>query len=276
MDILCVLHDGDEYGICRWPLDDVARAAGVTLRLAKELAQKLVLKGADSGPVAYTHVRSHAGKDEPMVLLDTTGPCWFSSRMVTDEWRRSVRGKDTRLSPEEQPNQSPKPPIGDGSGYGPSSSSSSSSADKKKEDSAPQADAAPKPVQKTMGVKTPRPEHPDFAVFFEAFPRHESRDHGARAYDRVIARGADPEDLLAGAKRYAAHVSASTEDRKFVRLPATWLDKGCWRDEYESGPPAAVATTLPELRAQKAKAEKLGIPTAKLDRAIQELSGVAA
>lgn len=49
MDILCILHDSDEYGVLRWPLADVARSAGVSTRLAQELAAKDVLKGSDTG-----------------------------------------------------------------------------------------------------------------------------------------------------------------------------------------------------------------------------------
>lgn len=97
MDILCVLHDSDEYGVVRWPLAELARAAGAALKLVKELVDRQVLKGADHGPVTFTHTPRHAGKDgEPVTLIDGQGPIWFSSRMVTDEWRRSVSGGKTR------------------------------------------------------------------------------------------------------------------------------------------------------------------------------------
>jgi len=141
MDILCVLHDSDEYGVVRWPLADLARSAGTSLKLARELAEKRVLKGGDSGDVRYDYRPRHAGKEgDPVTLVDGCGPCWFSSRMVRDEWVRQQRGRGTRFSDENQPanksgpkaipdttpSRTPKPPIGGESGYGPSSSSSSS------------------------------------------------------------------------------------------------------------------------------------------------------
>lgn len=131
IDILCLLHDADEYGICRWPLDEVARAAGVPLKLAKELVSKDVLKGADKGCEPYIFTPRHAGKDgDPVVLVESSDkPCWYSSRFVRDEYIRLRRGQSTQFSAENQPPKTaPKPPIGGdiGARQGDGSSSSSS------------------------------------------------------------------------------------------------------------------------------------------------------
>src|SRR5262245_13474156 len=68
MDVLCLLHDSDEYGMCRWPLADLARAAGVQAKLLRELIDKGVLKGADGDHGAYIYTPRHAGQDgEPVV-----------------------------------------------------------------------------------------------------------------------------------------------------------------------------------------------------------------
>lgn len=105
MDILCTLHDSDEYGVIRWSLEDLARSAGVPLKLAKELVQKDVLKGGDSGPQQFIHTPRHAGKDgDPVVLVKSAeGPCWYSTRMVRDEWLRGARGGATRFGSDNQP-----------------------------------------------------------------------------------------------------------------------------------------------------------------------------
>lgn len=139
MDVLCLLHDSDEYGVLRWPLADIARAAGVPLRLVKELATKGVFKGADKAAADYVWAPTHAGKKgEPVTLVTAgDGPCWYCSRFVKDEEIRRRRGQDSRFGAEsgegkgEQkgaPNTPPNPPIGGGSGDGPSSASASASA----------------------------------------------------------------------------------------------------------------------------------------------------
>lgn len=128
MDVLCTLHDSDEYGMVRYPLVELARAAGAALKLVKELVDRQVLKGADQGTVTFTHTPRHAGKDgEPVTLVDGEGPIWFSSRMVTDEWRRKVSGGKTRFSVTE-PITTPR--LGDYLGDGATSSSPSSESKK--------------------------------------------------------------------------------------------------------------------------------------------------
>lgn len=132
--MLCLLHDSDEYGVLRWPLADIARAAGVAIKLLKELIEKGVLKGGDKGCDAYIFTPRHAGKDgEPVALIDKCeSAIWYCSRFVRDEYIRNKRGTGTRFDTDNQPQNRtpkmpPKSPIGDGNGDGPTSSSSSSS-----------------------------------------------------------------------------------------------------------------------------------------------------
>ncbi len=115
MDVLCVLHDSDEYGVARWPLADVARAAGVPLKTLRELAEKDVLKGGDAAAENYVYTPRHANRDGPPVILviPGPGPCWYCSRLVRDEYVRQRRGKSTRFSDENQP---PKPTFGEAGG----------------------------------------------------------------------------------------------------------------------------------------------------------------
>lgn len=141
VDVMCVLHDSDEYGVVRWPLVDLARSAGVPLRLVKELATKDVLKGSDKAAQNYVWAPKHAGKaGDPVVLVVAgEGPCWYCSRFVRDEYVRMRRGASTRfvegegnpkhtpkVAPKTTPNGTPKGGFGDESGDGASSSSSSS------------------------------------------------------------------------------------------------------------------------------------------------------
>ncbi len=134
IDVMCLMHDSDEYGVLRWPLSDIARAAGVGIKYLRELIEKGVLKGGDNGCAAYVFTPRHSGKDgEPVALLAATDkPCWYSSRFVRDEYIRQRRGGESRFDSgdnnprKSKPKATPKPPFGDGEGDGPTSSSSSS------------------------------------------------------------------------------------------------------------------------------------------------------
>lgn len=133
MDVMCILHDADEYGVLRWPLADIANAVRLPIKLLRELATKGVLKGADAGAEDYIYRPFHAGKyGEPITLIAAgDGPCWYCSRFVKDEWKRHQRGKSTRFSdtnppPKAKPKVTPTAWVGEWQGDGPSSASSSS------------------------------------------------------------------------------------------------------------------------------------------------------
>jgi hypothetical protein len=121
IEIMCALHDSEEYGVARMPLKELAKVAGVKLKSARELVDKSVLKGGDANVSAFIFVPKHANKKyAPVTLLDATnGPLWYSSRMVRDEYVRQRRGAPTRFpqaapqkpSPKPSPKPHTKPPI---------------------------------------------------------------------------------------------------------------------------------------------------------------------
>lgn len=133
LDVLCILHDQDEYGIVRWPLKDLAIAVHAKSAALQSLVDKEVLKGADIGgecaPFIYTP--RHSGRDgEPATLIQAQpGPIWYSSRMVRDEHIRLARAAN-EPKPKVGSKAAPKAGIGptlvpDLSRAGASSSSSS-------------------------------------------------------------------------------------------------------------------------------------------------------
>jgi hypothetical protein len=98
--ILCLLHDGEDYGILRWPLKEIAAAAGATAAILRVLVSKDVLKGHDEQIVTpFTYTPYHARRAGPTVILIPVqaGPLWYSSRMVRDEYIRKTAGATTRF-----------------------------------------------------------------------------------------------------------------------------------------------------------------------------------
>ena len=75
----------------------------------------------------------------------------------------------------------------------------------------------------------------DFDLWYSTYPRHIAKISARTAYDRTIKKGlATAEQLLKGAIAYAATVAGS--DPKFTKHPTTWLNGGCWDDEYDFTP----------------------------------------
>lgn len=128
LEVMCLLHDQDEYGVLRWPLAEIAEAVKCRPVDLASLVRKTVLKGSDSRldtPFVYVP-RSGRKEGDPVTLLAAQdGPIWYSSRMVRDEYVRTIRGEASRFGDDNgvapkgaakrPPKVSPKPPFGDGS-----------------------------------------------------------------------------------------------------------------------------------------------------------------
>jgi hypothetical protein len=137
VDVMVLMHDqDDEYGVLRWPLKEIAQSIGAPVALLRGLVAKGVLKGSDSELTeAYIYTPRSGRKDgEPVTLIaPQPGPVWYSSRMVKDEYVRTIRGEASRFgaddgdAPKAQSKPAPKPPFGDGSSSSSSSSKKTSS-----------------------------------------------------------------------------------------------------------------------------------------------------
>ena len=172
VDVLCLLHDQEEYGVARWPLKEIAQAVGCSPSKLRGLVTKGVLKGADSGEACAALIyvpRSGRRDGDPVTLIpEQPGPVWYSSRMVRDEYKRCNAGASTRFGaqnhdktdtapddaapPRHSPTRRQGERRGDDEGDG-SSSSSSSSEDIAADDSACAPEKSGAVVEATLDPK---------------------------------------------------------------------------------------------------------------------------
>jgi hypothetical protein len=77
----------------------------------------------------------------------------------------------------------------------------------------------------------------DFDEWYKVFPRHAGVG-GARAkYLAARKAGVTKETLLEGARAAAKYYAQ--EDKRFIPMPATWLNQERWADDYTGPPPKA-------------------------------------
>ena len=112
---------------------------------------------------------------------------------------------------------------------------------------------------------------PEFAEFYEAYPRKVAPDDAARAYAAAIGRGATHEGIMEALRRQRlGGFSAWNPTPKFRPHPASWLNGGQWKDqaperdpEYDisklTGYPAELARVSRE-RAELAERERQSQP----------------
>jgi hypothetical protein len=80
----------------------------------------------------------------------------------------------------------------------------------------------------------------EFIDWYLEYPRKASRAVAEKAYVKA-RRTATAEQLLEGVRRYAADPN---REQEFTKLPATWLNGGCWED----GPLPARGQQQPTMR----------------------------
>lgn len=201
IDVLCLMHGSDEYGVLRWPLAEIAGVVNVPTKTLRELVDRGVLKGADSGAADYIYTPRHGGKyGDPVVLVTTkSGPCWYSSRFVRDEWIRQRRGANTRFGTDNQPpTRSPTRRVGERQGEQPSGAPT-----RRESDGASSSVFNPstKGKNKTPVAAAPLPDWlpPDVWESWRAERRERKKTMTTRAENEAIgalselrARGHDP------------------------------------------------------------------------------------
>lgn len=73
----------------------------------------------------------------------------------------------------------------------------------------------------------------DFWIQWRGYARKNDCKGDAReAYRKALLRGHDPEDIALGAAWHLRSLT-SEEDRKFIQLAATWLNKGGFEDKCD-------------------------------------------
>lgn len=75
---------------------------------------------------------------------------------------------------------------------------------------------------------------PEFESWYAHYPRKESKLAAQRAFTKALKQGVTIEHMTEGVKNFVAHLEASPREKKYIPLPATWLNAGKYDDEYET------------------------------------------
>ena len=73
-----------------------------------------------------------------------------------------------------------------------------------------------------------------FETWWAEYPNKKSKQDALKIFEKLMEREqASFDELLAGAKAYAEHCRREKTDPHYIKHPSTWLNQGCWADEYE-------------------------------------------
>lgn len=72
-----------------------------------------------------------------------------------------------------------------------------------------------------------------FKDWYKQYPNKKGSDKAETAYLKVLASNRATElELKQGLYRYIQHINATGLEKKFILMPATWLNQGHWKNEY--------------------------------------------
>jgi len=98
LDVLCLMQQASETGILRWPLSQIAQAAGCEIETLRSLARKGVLKGQDAGdqqvhgrtdlPFIFRPMHARKRGEEVVLIEGCEQSLWFCDWLVTTSHKR--------------------------------------------------------------------------------------------------------------------------------------------------------------------------------------------
>lgn len=95
----------------------------------------------------------------------------------------------------------------------------------------PKEKKTPTPPSLAVGSGTRGAKYPDdFERFWSAYPRHEDKQDALKAWRKRVKEGVDPDAMIAAAAAYARQLRAKGKGSDFVKLGATFLNKGSYEN----------------------------------------------
>ena len=155
---------------------------------------------------------------ESVTVTDSEGVTVTHAESVTDECHAlKVRSSRTERSPNHQ-QPSDKQLLEDSS---PAAASN-------------EQQAAVAPVQTKSASEKTDHHLKAFGAFWSNYPKKRDREEAKKAWIAAIERGVEPKHMVDAAQAYARERFG--QEPKYTKLPANWLNKGCYDDEPDPQP----------------------------------------
>jgi len=200
--LLLLANYADEFGVA-WPsVRRIGNESGLSERAIRNAIHALM----DAGLLTKEHQRrSNGSKTVDLYTLNLPA----ARGAASDGFRGPASGTTCRTLRQEVP-------IPPAPGAGP-----------------PEPSYEPSYEPKKNLVQT---EPEGFAIWWKTFPRREAKRKAQEVYAKALAQGlATVDELIAGAQAYSN--ARAGQDSRFTKLPATWLNQGCWADELSAPSP---------------------------------------
>jgi hypothetical protein len=87
------------------------------------------------------------------------------------------------------------------------------------------------PSIKNSSIKKQKETDFLFQEFYDLYPKKKSRQSAIKAYEKAVKKTTH-EIIMQGLKNYKAEIAIKNTSMQYIKHPATWLNGGCWDDDY--------------------------------------------
>ena len=90
-----------------------------------------------------------------------------------------------------------------------------------------------------------------FFQFYDLYPKKQGKQSAIKAFEKAL-KITTIDTILQGVNNYKAQIASKNTEMQYVKQPATWLNAGCWDDDYGS-----TTSTTPSTNAYDALLAKI-------------------
>jgi hypothetical protein len=115
----------------------------------------------------------------------------------------------------------------------------------------PKTESEPLAIAKVAKPAKVAKESSLFDDFYSLYPKKQGKEQAIKAYQKALKKTTH-EIIMAGVKNYKAQIASKNTEMQYIKQPATWLNAGCWDDDYGS-----TTSTTPSTNAYDALLAKI-------------------
>ena len=72
-----------------------------------------------------------------------------------------------------------------------------------------------------------------FEEFYKKYPLKKSKEKAISSFKKALKK-VSFETIMRGLDNYLKDIEKNKTEKKYIKHPTTWLNQGCWEDEYEN------------------------------------------
>lgn len=89
-------------------------------------------------------------------------------------------------------------------------------------------------IDKEQDTSTSSSDKDYFSEWWDLYPNKKGKEAAQKKFEKLLEEDkAKFEDLINGVEKYKLEVDQKNTPKQYIKHPTTWLNQGCWLDDYD-------------------------------------------